>query len=277
MSLRVAAVALAALLVACGGGGSSPTASGTIVPAPALRTDLLFGYYGGVSANVLEVAPHANIYFASLFEGPLGQMAALTHAKGAGLKAIVQLPAWTPAGPTPEPELRFWLQRLKDAGLLDHVVAVYPIDEPDTPRQGNLSDDQVTTQLAVVRRAMAAVELTAKVAIVYACDSGRTPGFAAADWIGCDKYPDGCAVLARYVEPLRSRLTPSQRLIVLPGGADPWRQDPACFESYAHGHSEVALVMPFIWQTVQDGETFVGIRENPTRPLYEAAGRKIKQ
>jgi hypothetical protein len=271
---------LMATAAGCGGGGSS-SSSGPVIPAPAqLRTDLLYGYFGGVSANVVEQASHVNLFFAGSWD-PLEQLAALTHAKGAGIPAIMlSVPAYGDRGGPAKPasELRFWLQRIKTAGLLERIVAVYPIDEPDTVREGNRSDAEVTAQNAVLRRVMGEFpELArAKLAVLYACDTGRRPGLASYDWVGCDHYPSGCGVLSGYVTQLRQALGPEQRLILVPGGADPWRQDPTCFENFAHGNAVVVALLPFIWQTaVDDGVTYTGIRENGMAKLYCEAGRKI--
>jgi hypothetical protein len=103
------------------------------------------GYFGGVSINVAEVEGHVNLYFAGGWD-PLEQLATLVHAKGAGIPAVIlNVPAYGDLGGPPKPasELRFWLQRIKAAGLLERIVAVYPIDEPDTVREGNRSDAQV--------------------------------------------------------------------------------------------------------------------------------------
>jgi hypothetical protein len=285
--LAGAAIAALFFLVAtaagCGGGGASSISGGAVIPAPAkLRTDLLYGYFGGVSANVSQVAGHVNLYFASAWD-PIEQLASLTHAKGAGIPAVVlQVPTYGVLGgpPLPASEIRFWLQRIKTAGLLERIVAVYPIDEPDTVREGNRSDAEVTAQNGVLRRVMSEFpELAgAKLAVTYACDTGRRPGIASYDWVGCDHYPSGCGVLSGYVAQLRQALRPDQRLILVPGGADPWRQDPACFMNYAHSNAIVAAVLPFIWQTVTDqGMTYAGISVNGMAKLYCEAGRSATE
>jgi hypothetical protein len=276
-----ALVVLVATAAGCGGGGGSSSSAGAVIPAPAqLRTDLLYGYFGGVSLNVGQVEGHVNLYFAGGWD-PLEQLATLAQAKGAGIPAVIlNVPAYGALGGPAKPasELRFWLQRIKAAGLLERIVAVYPIDEPDTVREGNRSDAEVRAQNAVLRGVMAEFpELArAKLAVIYACDTGRRPGLASYDWVGCDHYPSGCGVLSGYITQLRQALGPEQRLILVPGGADPWRQDPACFENYAHGNAVVVALLPFIWQTVTDeGVTYTGIGENGMAKLYCEAGRKI--
>jgi hypothetical protein len=64
--------------------------------------------------------------------------------------------------------------------------------------------------------------------------------------------------------------------MVVAGGADPWRQDPACFEARAHGDAQVAAIVGFIWQDFVDRGVGAGVRSNGLRRLYCEAGRKIK-
>jgi hypothetical protein len=268
---------------ACGGGGGSgPNASGTITPAPALRKDLLFGYFAGVSANVVDVAGHCNLFWAAMSnDGGLDQMASLVHAKGAGIKNVVlDIPAYFAKGgpPVPESELRFWLKRLADGKNLDNVVAVCPIDEPNHQRNGARSDAEVTAQNALLRRILPDYGLgAAKLAVIYSSDSGR-PGLASYDWLGIDDYGRGCSIMAATDELKRSLPRADQRLLVVPGGSSPWKQDPACFESYAHGEPRVVACTPFAWQTVVDGETYAGIRENGMRACTSRpAGRSSRE
>ena len=278
---RVAALLLALAAWACGGGGGGTPVSGIVTPTGTLRTDLLFGYFAGNASVPLEVAGHANLHHAADFYGPLEQMAGLIQARAAGMRVILSIPThqWRGDAARMEHETRFWFQRLRDAGLLwDGIVAVQWIDEPETERVGNRSDAEVTAGSALVRRVMAEFpEISgARLAVFYACATGRTPGIASFDWIGCDHYDAGCGVLRDHVPRLGEQLRGDQRLLLIAGGADPWRQDPACFESFAHRDSRVVALIAFIWQTVtDDGTTYRGIRENGLRPLYCQAGRKI--
>lgn len=269
MKHLLAAVAL--VLAACGGGGTGPSSTGVITPAGTLRTDLLFGYFSQDAATVLETQPHANLLWTS---GDLtDQMAAMTIAKADGRKVVVQMSLCLLPVDQGEATARWWLQRLHDAGLLANVVAVSWCDEPNTARSGSWTVENVLRMNAAVRGAMGAFpELHAALAAVYAC-SAAWPGIASFDWIGCDDYDSGCGVLSA-VYP-RMPVAPGQRLIVFPGGASPWRQDPACFLSFAERDSRVVAVVAFLWQTVTDGSTFTGIRENGMRALYEQAGRSV--
>lgn len=273
--MKLAALLLAAILAACGGGGGGSSVTGTITPAAPPRADLLFGYWGGLSQYVQEVRGHTNLFWSGPWDA-LDQLAALTQAKG--MATVVAMPFCLVPVAQGEGEARTWLKRLHDVGLLEGTVAVSWCDEPDTVRSGQWSDANAAAMNAAVRRAMATFpELAATpLAVVYACDTGRTPGFTSFGWVACDHYPSGCGIFAKYVEAMRARLAPGQRLFLLPGGAEPYRQDPACFENYANLHPEVVAVTPWIYQSGVDGPiTYVGIRENATRQLYLDMGKRL--
>jgi hypothetical protein len=281
ISTRAAIAALFFFLGACGGSSSS-SSSGAIAPAPQLRTDLLTGYYGGNAASVLEVATHASLFWAAEFYGPLEQMAALTHAKGAGIRhVILSVPTHAHYQDLArgELEIRHYLDRLQAAGLLENVAAVYPMDEPDVH---GITDAQVKAANAMYRRIMAGYPgLAGKpLAVFYACGTGRRPGLSGDrreelyDWIGCDDYDRSCSVLApsAAVPDLLAAMRPDQRLLIVAGGSSPWRQDPACFAAYAHREPRVVALLAFLWQTTADGR-YLGIRENGMRALYCQAFR----
>lgn len=262
-ALALSSIGLAA--ASCGGGGASTAP----IPPAAMRTDLLFGYYGENAMSAAETSPHANLAWCADFYGPAEQMACLTQAKGLGMKVVVMLPAYANGTTLPESELRFWLQRLADAGLLwEGVVALYPIDEPQ------LDAAVVRAQNATLRRVMADYPALAhaKLAVIYACSKGF-PGADSYDVISCDDYDSGSLVMARYYEALQAA-NPQARLMVVPGGADPWRMPPDVFVAYANETPAVWAIVPFIWQTA-DGHT--GIRENGMRAAYCAAGRALIQ
>lgn len=256
-------ILLALLLAACGGGGSSQT--GPIIPAPPIRGDLLFGYYG--SCDPLENADHTNLCWEGGWRGINQTLANLKAAQG---KAIVlEVPTYAS-----EDDVRAYLMRIRDAGLLTNISALYPIDEPDV---NGKSDAEVLVANAKLRLVMAEFpELKdTKLAVIYG-NTGRFPGIASYDWVGRDQYGLGCheATGAGFRE-MKARLLPTQRLMLIPGGADPWRQDPACFEAAAHGDEQVVAIVPFIWPDFPAVGVGAGIRSNGLRKLYCDAGRKI--
>ncbi|MGE0358651.1 MAG: hypothetical protein AB7P08_17245 [Burkholderiales bacterium] len=279
----VAAIALAILVTACGGGG--PSAAGRIVPAPELRRDLLFGYYGGRLDTVLENGDHVNLHWATGWEGRSGAWhldvaTELAHARGAGVRhAVLALPHGLVWEPNAADEVRFQLVRLQQAGALEgwESIWLYPSDEPEIPENGAHGDAEVTAMVSWLRgvmRGFPALE-GAPVGVFYACASGARPGIGAFDLVGCNDYDARCDVFFRHYPALEARMRPEQRLMVIAGGASPWRQDPACFEVYSHGNKRVAALLGFIWQDRAAPGVGAGIRSNGLRKLYCEAGRRI--
>lgn len=268
------------------GGGSSGT-SGTVKPAPDIRRDLLVGYYGGCATTVLENGDHVNTHWATGWCGTgtwhLDVAAELAHARGAGVRNIVlALPHGLVWAPGAEAEVRFQLVRLQQAGALDgwDSIMVYPADEPEIPENGARSDAEVRAMLGWLRGVMAGFPALSRapVGVIYSCSSAARPGMADFDWIGCDDYAAGCRVNgpSGAYDDLERAMRPDQRLMVVAGGADPWRQDPACFESRAHGDPRVAMLVGFIWQDNAAPGVGAGIRSNGLRRLYCEAGRKVR-
>lgn len=269
-ALLWAASAALFLAISCGGGGSN-SSSGTITPAAPQRTDLLFGYYGDCPTCAMETVDHSNLYWASNWSGLAVTEQSLFAARAAGFTHVVlAVPAYTGS---PEADTRFYLTSLQRDGYLVNIAALYPQDEPD---QANLSDDQVNATNAMLRRVIADYpELAAtKLAVIYSA-SQAFPGIASYDWVGFDDYVSGCGALKSGYDAMKARLRLDQRILVVPGGADPWRQDPACFLEKANADSQVIAVIGFIWFDNWNGGTGVGIRSNPTRKLYCEAGRAV--
>src|SRR5437870_5698906 len=162
------ALAVSGLALAGCGGGSAPSPT---QPPSALRTDLLFGYYGAADETIPEVADHVNLAWVMGW-GTHGSWLAnvsrqLVQARQHGIKAVVLgIPqAYNPGG-TAEADVRYVLQSLAVQGLLENVVALYPIDEPDGAHK---SDATVTAVNTMLRRVMAEFPPLAntKLAVIY--------------------------------------------------------------------------------------------------------------
>lgn len=252
-------VALLVILIVagCGGGVSgsnAPPPSATPQPA----RNITFAYYGAVPGMAAEVADHVNAIMVPPWVAD--QVPLFQEARAAGLPVI-----WYPLA---TPDLYQQLVHLRALGLLADIRVVYPCDEPDI----NPCPDPTT-----VRATLALFpELRAKLATIYSA-SGRFPGIEAYDWVGVDDYGAGVNVLGGKVADLRSRLAPHQQLILVPGGADPWRTPPQPFLDYALADSRVAMIMPFVWFDRPDGpDAGKGIGANGMAGEYRAVGRVVK-
>jgi hypothetical protein len=253
-----------------------------VTPAPALRTDLLFGYYGGCAQTVTENSDHVNVHWATGWCGNgtwhLDVAQELALARGAGIRHVVlALPHGLVWAPQAREEARFQFARLEQSGQLEgwDSIMVYPADEPEIAENGAHGDAEVVVMVSWLREEMRAFQAlaAAPVGVFYACSSGLRPGIAAFDWVGCDHYEAGCAVLGGPYRDLEAAMRPGQRLMVIAAGSDPWRQDPACFEARAHGDPRVAMLVAFVWQDHAAPGVGSGIRSNGLRKLYCEAGR----
>lgn len=270
--------AVALLLAGCKGGGGGNSSSGPSAPMPPVpRTEpLLYLYFGVKDKQIEETADHVNAVWTpdwGDWETPGGRqaiadyiVAMLTEAKARGIhKALVTVgflifgnSRGTPAYLNTTALIAF-RERLASLGLADMVCGLYPIDEPD---MRGVPDDIMRTVFRDVKAAWPG----AKVWVIYG-DHG-TPGISEADVIGTDDYPKAEGVLQK-LPPLKG----GQRWVLVPGGSDPWRNDPAPFATFAVTRNEVAAIAPFVWfdRTDEQGIERKGIRSNGMADAYRKA------
>lgn len=269
MTYKYIALAVALALSGCGGGGgSSPPNAPT--PPVARVAPLQFGYFG--IADVSATAPSTTINHAVDW-GTWGTdteaikariIAALTACKAAGISAMMSTGFLTFTGAyayTGTAELVAFKAQLDALELSQVVIALYPIDEPDI--HPTLTDAVMTKCYQETRAAWPGV----KIAVIYG-PNGQTPGISAADWIGRDDYGAGTGVFSHL-----PAIRPDQQWIIVPGGADPWKQDPAPFATFATAHNQVAVLMPFLYVDYVGGK---GIANNGMLAQYVAVGTAIK-
>lgn len=251
----------------------TPTPPPTPPPVPA---DLLFGYF--YTAPAAETADHVNVIMindggpASAWDIIMQRMIDdMQAAVAAGINRFVLsigIFLWdqTPnppyldrcrLRPTAYGDLAAWRAQLDSLGLLDKVVALYPIDEPELH---DLDNAYLTPVLNDIR----AIWPGPKLGVIYG-DSRHYPGITSYDWVGIDDYGAGAGVLNEL-----PMISPAQRYILVPGGGNPWRQDPQPFYNYALNHANVVWICPFLWITAD------GIGANGMAPAYRAVGTPIK-
>lgn len=258
------ALVVVLIVAGCGGGVGGVPGSALPIPNSGIRNPqpasaLTYAYYGSVPGMIEQVVDHVTAVMVPPWTADQAPYFRAAHA--AGLKII-----WYPM-PAPD-----WYQQavyLDSLGLLTNIAAIYPCDEPDI----NVCPDP-----AEMRRLQALFPAlsAAKLAVIYSA-SGRFPSIEVYDWVGVDDYGAGVSILATKVADLRTRLRPDQKLILVPGGADPWRTPPLPFFNAALADDRVAMVMPFVWfdRTGPDGGA--GINRNGLADQYRAIGLQIKQ
>lgn len=231
---------------ACGGGG------GDTIPPPIQRTDLLYGYFG--DAILADTADHTNLQWIMFEADPVAEA---MRAKAAGIHNLVLAVCWRCG----QDNLRFYFDGMRAAGVLHLVIALYPEDEPDL----SMTESEVVDMVRMVRSVAAEYQELAQVQVwaIYG-NTGKTPGIAQYDAVGRDNYGAGPQQIG----------APNQRLLLVPGGASPWRESPDAYLAEANRNPRVIAIIPFLWQYPQAGQG-LGISQNGMAPVYRELGLKL--
>lgn len=278
MLIIIVLIIVAIVAVACGGGkGGDPSSNSPETPVPpvATRTDkVLYGYFGQFDNQNAETADHVTYIFSmdwgdwstpgiepSLSLKIIGE---LQDAKARGItKAIVAVGylTWTGKYDLKGTQyLEVFKTQLQALGLYDMIEAFYPMDEPDLQeKQGGLSDTNLIQGLANIHQ----VFPDKKLMVIYG-DHGGLPAQKYYDIVGKDDYGKGLITIP---------LLPGQRLALLRGGADPWKEDPTPAVDYALSHPEVVMIVNFIYGDYTGGK---GIRNNGMLPIYKQQGQRLQ-
>jgi len=259
-------------------------------PPTTSRGDILFAYFAG--GDVPEFANHCNALFVGSWGDwitPVGRqnitdnfVNQVTDAKAAGITRVIIATDWclmTDAH-VPLPQvmaqvyLREFFNALQAAGHNDVTYIMYPVDEPDVL---NISTTDMAAMNATLRAVMS--EYTwlngRPLAVTYGDRAGKggpLPGLASFDWCGFDNYGSPIFTNGEY-DYFRAQLGSDQKTVILPGGCDPWKEDPLPFYNKAQQDAKVAMIMPFMWFT-NGGNP--GIKDNGMAPQYVACGTPIK-
>jgi hypothetical protein len=243
------------------------------------RPGLLFGYYGDCPTCVEETRDHTNMQWVAGWDSDHGQIETIIARvkKASPSKVVLMLPGMykqrnvNPAGLA---AARAIFAGLRNEGVLGNVVAVYPQDEPDVQR---LDDATVTRGNSELRTLMADFGIDdVPLAVIYSGSGGR-PGIGSYNWVGMDSYRKGSKILGGPYRSLKNNMRADQRLLLVPGGASPWQQDPAKFFKFAEQDPQVVGVVAFLWfdnAAPQDG-VGQGIRSNKMTEIYRQWGRAV--
>lgn len=289
--------------------------------ALAAPTPQFFTYYA-LGNNFAEARDHVNLYWAiSWTANPDELVSQLQEAKTAGVKAILhaEFPFFTGScpyavRPDAAAQWRALATRLAAQGLLDTMIAVYPLDEPDLC---GVSDGDMQTVIAIIHNEP--LTRDKKVAGLFTVDIAKKWGghyrvtgnehkysgsVRAFDWVGFDCY--GCRTIysetawdtlrfdtnkpgfvtvpgPTLYDNFKSQLDLSrQQVIVVPkaslGGPmfQDWYDDPASFYGRASADPDVVMLVPFTWFDQPGGVQ--GVRSIVAlRAMYQAIGKDIDQ
>lgn len=251
---------------------------------PPCRPGMLFGYYGVQDGDIAQYHDNVNCVLIGSWGDwttPQGR-ADLTNimvgyaqeAVAAGITRLIftlDFCLFTPTNPRqllPEAVsvqyLTAFFQRLTTEGLMPHVAGWYTIDEPNIP-EINLSAASIESANALIR----AADPTGRLLFCIYGGTGNYPGVQSFDVVGIDNYGAWIFGNGQYNQ-LLAQLTPAQRTIYVPGGADPWREDPDAFYMQAQGDPRCLLIMPFKWFGTD------GIGVNGMAPKYNAVGALVR-
>ena len=180
------------------------------LPALAAPTPQFFTYYG-LGAQFAEARDHVNLYWAVSWAGdPEALKSQVREARAAGLKALLHpefifFQGTCPYTVRPDATARWHalLVELANERLLDTVVAVYPLDEPDLC---GVPDGDVQAVIGIVHADPLSAPM--KVAGLFTVEvakrwggryrlTGREHAYSgslrAYDWVGFDCY--GCRTI----------------------------------------------------------------------------------
>jgi hypothetical protein len=168
-------------------------------------------------------------------------------------------------------DIRDYLNTVRTSGLLGNVKGFYPLDEPDINLNNPTDVSQAYKDLREVMGEYPELAV-AVIAVIYPAET-TYPGIAYVDWVGLDDYFAKSDVLVDRYPDMLSKMSPQQRLIVVPGGSSPWMQDPAPFYNYAIQNDRVAAIVAFAYITAE--AKYIGIGYNGMLPTYCKYGNLI--
>jgi hypothetical protein len=236
---------------------------------------LEYGYYGAWdTTQVSETADH--VTYVWVMAGDVG-IAQMQEAIARGVTRVVVDVSWLVYAPAAQNKrtlnenaranLRAYFTQLRDLGLLQNIVAIYPMDEPDV---NGVSAQDVFTTNGSIRTVEAEFAIGAPLMVIYGVNG--TPGIETYDIVGVDAYGDPNTVLQR----IDQTVLPTQKKLLVPGGACPWFNNVQPFLDKAQSDASVWGIVAFIWPDQWGGTSNCGIRSAPTRKAYCEAGKHIK-
>jgi hypothetical protein len=246
---------------------------------PTVRPDLFFGYYGDCPNCIEETRDHTSFQWIAGWKGSTGQISTIVEraTKAAPTRTVIMLPGMyvnKRVNPNAIEAARKIFVGLRKNHVLQNVVALYPQDEPDRLGIPDEAIAEANTQVRAVAAEFDELE-DVPLAVIYS-GTGRHPGMSTYDWVGIDSYRLGRRVLAKPYSELVVKMRPEQRLLLVPGGASPWVQDPEPFFRRATEDDRVIGIVAFIWFDYAATGVERGIRSNGLADRYRKLGAQAK-
>lgn len=266
-----------------------PAPTGPTGPTPPASRLLNFGYYGGSATpnGIADFADHCNFLHigswgdwvspqgrTDIIVGVANQMQA---AKANGINRVMITAdfclfdnQFRPLPPSlAQAFLRGFIDTLDGLRLLPMIAAVYTVDEPDV---NGIGDVAMTQTNALLRSVMSDYPALNGKPLVTTYGVNGTPGLRSFDWAGFDNYGTPIFANGEY-QAFVAKLTPNQRVVVVPGGGSPWKDDPTPYMNQAQVDPRIVLIMPFLWR---EDSGHAGISSNGMASQYKAVGKAIK-
>lgn len=245
-----------------------------------LRTDISYGYYINDNTRTHEIVDHVNFIFEFnnlSIDFLIDNMKKYDHSTVLTItrECFGSFDSKT-LNENLENDLTILFDTLKSYNLLQKVKVLYPIDEPDARHIDNDTMIQCVRRVKEVCKNYPELK-DVKFACIYSTHM-TYPGLEEFDIVGLDDYAAGSNVLInKEFKELLRRLNDNQRVILVPGGADPWRQDPEAFRRYAHSNPKVIAIVPFLWIEREEpiGKINLGIGKNPMKEKYIKLGKEL--
>ena len=229
------------------------------VKRPQSADRLQFMYYGSLPGQLEATRDHVTHHWIAPWSGSQLDLVQATE-----LPVVLEPASLEPSALSAE------FLALRERGVLERVKIIYVQDEPN---RAAMCVDPLRVRLVM----STFVELAnTKLGVIYSGGNEERPGIEHFDLVGVDNYEIGTRALED-VDKLVALLAPDQRVWLVAGGADPWRQDPRPFLEAALADDRIAGLVCFAWFDGRPGGDFgTGIGRNGLGESYRAAGLQVK-
>ena len=186
--------------------------------------------------------------------GNMNAVSAGQRAQSLGMKIMLGC-----YGRGDQASLEYFFGQCQAGGITNDVIGLYPQDEPDV---AGMTGPEVTAMCQRVRAAAAKYwPIVPPLCCIYGNEG--YPGIASFDVVGRDNYGNGVQTVP---------ISGTQQLMIVPGGADDWREEPYPFVTYAQDNPDVWAVICFYWDLTGQKP---GVKTNGMAAAYIQAGQAL--